>query len=80
MKVPNLIQKSAPVKTKTSSLDPARPAPQSRPNAIHDLQHTVGNRVLNRLLQAQPQPLDETAPVKIQRKCSECEEEEKQEA
>jgi len=79
MKVPNLIHKSDPAKTKTS-LDPARPASQTRPNAVHDLQQTVGNRVLSRLLQPQTQPVDQAAPVKIQRKCSECEEEEKQEA
>jgi hypothetical protein len=77
MKVANIVTtKADPVRTRTTSADPAR-APK-HDNPLQDLQHAVGNRALNRLL-ARSQPQVQEASDRIQRKCSECEEEEKEE-
>ncbi|HET6648359.1 MAG TPA: hypothetical protein VFH01_13610 [Pyrinomonadaceae bacterium] len=76
MKDAHLTTQADPVRTRTSSVDPAR-APK-RDNSLQDLQHAVGNRALNRLL-AHSRPPVQDAPQQIQRKCSECEEEEKEE-
>lgn len=76
MEFANINTKADPVKTRTTSPDPAR-APK-HDNALQELQQAVGNRALNRLLaRSQPQAQDTTQ--QIQRKCSECEEEEKKE-
>ena len=74
MEFANITTKADPVKTRTTSSDPAR-APK-HDNALQELQQTVGNRALSRLL-ARPQEQDSTQ--QIQRKCSECEEEDKEE-
>ena len=77
MKDTNITTKADPVRTRTTSLDPAR-APK-HDNTLQDLQHAVGNRALNRLL-ARSRPQLQQAPQQIQQKCSECEEEEKEES
>ena len=76
MEFANITTKADPVKTRTTSSDPAR-APK-HDNALQELQQSVGNRALSRLL-ARSQPQVQDAPQQIQRKCSECEEEEKNE-
>lgn len=76
MKDAHITTQADPVRTRTGSLDPAR-APK-HDNPLQDLQHAVGNRALNRLL-AHSLTQVQKEPQQIQRKCSECEEEEKEE-
>jgi hypothetical protein len=77
MKETNITAKAEAVRTRTSSLDPARSPKHD--NSLQDLQHAVGNRALNRLL-ALSRPQIQEPPQQIQQKCSECEEEEKEES
>lgn len=74
MKVSTTTTKANPVKAQSTKPVSGRRATRTGRERVHDLQHTVGNRTLDRLARS----VVEGAPLEIQRKCSECEQEEEE--
>jgi len=71
MKVSTVSKKANTTKAASNNPTAVRRTARTR---VHDLQHTVGNRTVDRLARS----VLPGAPLEIQRKCADCEEEEKE--
>lgn len=74
MKVSTVSTKANPAKATSNNPTSVRRTARTGRERVHDLQHTVGNRTVDRLARS----LAPGAPLEIQRKCADCEEEEKE--